>query len=365
METLPAVLAGPAEPDSDSHVTRLLLGWLMSQESENTRVAYAKDMDPALVPLVQSRERKPSRNRPRPPRVPPWREWCRATRADPVSGVTRDHVNLYARMMSEAGLSASTRQRKLSAISSWYGWLLDDDQIPVNPAIKVKRPKVDRDTSTTPGLTKDQALALLKAADEARGPQVLRTSALIAVMLFTGARVSEVTLADIEDLGTDRGHRVLWVTRKGGKRQPLALPPAVTGRLDTYLASRADVEHLPAVQGAPGGAKPHRPLFIAETGERLWEPDVWHLVRRLGKKAGLPDDLVSRFGPHAVRHTYATLYLDAGGSLRDLQDAMGHADPRTTRRYDRARGVLDRSPGYTLAAYLATDGDTESAVAEG
>jgi len=45
--------------------------------------------------------------------------------------------------------------------------------------------------------------------------------------------------------------------------------------------------------------------------------------------------------------------LDAGVSLRDLQDAMGHAEPRTTRRYDRSRGRLDRSPGYTLTAYLA------------
>lgn len=353
METLPAVLAGPAEPDSDSHVTRLLLGWLMSLESENTRVAYARDMDPALVPLVRLGEHKPPKNKPRPPRVPPWRDWCWATGADPVTGVTRDHVNLYARMMSEAGLSASTRQRKLSAISSWYWWLFDDGQIPVNPAARVKGPKVDHDTSTTPGLTKDQALALLKAADEARGPQVLRTSALIATMLFTGARVSELTLADIEDLGTDRGHRVLWVTRKGGKRQALVLPAPATERINAYLASRADMEHLPALQDAPGEPKPRRVLFAPVRGERLWSPDIWELVRRLGKKAGLPDDLVSRFGPHAIRHTYATLYLDAGGSLRDLQDAMGHADPRTTRRYDRARGVLDRSPGYTLAAYLA------------
>jgi integrase/recombinase XerD len=77
------------------------------------------------------------------------------------------------------------------------------------------------------------------------------------------------------------------------------------------------------------------------------------LIRRLGKAAGLPADLVSHLGPHAVRHAFATLYLDAGGSLRDLQDAMGHADPRTTRRYDRARCSLDRSPGYRLSAYLA------------
>jgi integrase len=65
----------------------------------------------------------------------------------------------------------------------------------------------------------------------------------------------------------------------------------------------------------------------------------------------------SRPGREAVAaldaHTFATLNLDAGASLRDLQDAMGHASPRATRRYDRSRGNLDRSPGYLLAGYLS------------
>jgi len=55
-----------------------------------------------------------------------------------------------------------------------------------------------------------------------------------------------------------------------------------------------------------------------------------------------------------MRHSFAALYLDAGGSLSHLQQVMGHADPRTTRRYDRARQVTDRSPGDVVAAYLAT-----------
>jgi integrase/recombinase XerD len=79
---------------------------------------------------------------------------------------------------------------------------------------------------------------------------------------------------------------------------------------------------------------------------------VWLTMRQLARGAGLPPELVSHLGPHAVRHTFATLALDAGVPLRDLQDAMGHKDPRTTRRYDRARGRLDRSPGYQVAAYL-------------
>jgi site-specific recombinase XerD len=59
-------------------------------------------------------------------------------------------------------------------------------------------------------------------------------------------------------------------------------------------------------------------------------------------------------GPHLLRHAFVTLALDAGVSLRDVQDAAGHADPRTTRRYDRGRYALDRAATYRLASYLAT-----------
>jgi integrase/recombinase XerD len=236
-------------------------------------------------------------------------------------------------------------------------WLVRNGHAARNPAEYLARPEVDRDTSSTPGMTRDQALALLAAADQARGPKRPRTSALVAVLLFTGARVSEITGADIEDLGTDRGHRVLRVTRKGGKRQALGLPAPAAERLDAYLTARDDMDSLPALPGQPGVPRPQRALFATGNGRRMFPADVWQLVRRLGKAAGLPAELVSHLGPHAVRHAFATLYLDAGGSLRDLQDAMGHADPRTTRRYDRARYSLDRSPGYALAGYLA---ETES-----
>ena len=76
-------------------------------------------------------------------------------------------------------------------------------------------------------------------------------------------------------------------------------------------------------------------------------------VSLVAARAGLPADLTARLGPQAMRHSFATLYLDAGGSLRDLQAVMGHTDPRATRRYDRARRTPGRSPGYVVAAYLA------------
>jgi len=72
---------------------------------------------------------------------------------------------------------------------------------------------------------------------------------------------------------------------------------------------------------------------------------VRRTVRRLATRAGLPADLTSHLGPRTLQHTFATLYLQAGGSLSDLHSAMGHADPRTTQRYDQAR----RTPVIDLA----------------
>jgi integrase/recombinase XerD len=325
MTSLLPAARGDTEADG---LRTLVLGWLATKRSVHTRRAYASDLAD-------------------------WLSWCDARGADPLAA-TEALAAGWARHLEARSLGASTVARRLSCVSSWYTWLVRGGHAPANPAAYLARPDVDRDTSTTPGLTRDQALALIAAADQARGPQRARTSALIAVLLLTGARVSELTGADLEDLGTDRGHRILRVTRKGGRRQALGLPAPAVERLDAYLAARGELAGLPAVPGQPGARMPRRALFATHTGARLFPADVWHLIRRLGRSAGLPGDLVSRLGPHAMRHSFATLYLDAGGSLRDLQDAMGHADPRTTRRYDRARFSLDRSPGYVLASYLAT-----------
>jgi site-specific recombinase XerD len=316
-----------SDPAADP-LRELVLGWLAGKRSVHTRRAYARDLAG-------------------------WLDWCADHDADPL-GAAEPLAASWARHLEADSLAASTVARKLAAASSWYDWLTRGGRADANPFARLDRPVVDRHVSATPGLTRDQAMAMIAAADVARGPQLARTSALIAALLLTGTRVGEVTGADIEDLGTDRGHRVLWVTRKGGKRQPLVLPAPAADRVDAYLAGR-DLSAELAVRKDSKGRRVHRVLFATASGSRMLPADVWRLVRRIARAAKLPDDLVGRMGPHAMRHSFATLYLDSGGSLRDLQDAMGHADPATTRRYDRARNSLDRSPGYALAAYLGPE----------
>jgi integrase/recombinase XerD len=332
-----ALVAEAADADP---VTRLVLGWLAGKRSENTRTAYARDI--GITP------------RRRAGHAPSWLAWCRAEGVHPVTGVTGLHVARYARRLAAAELSPASAARKLTAVSGWYAWLARRGHIATSPAAGIARPRLAAGSPATPVLTRDQALRLVHAADTAAGPQRARTSALVAMLLFTGARVSEVIGADVGDLGTERGRRVLRVTRGDGDHRSLPLPGPAAVRIDAYLARRAD---LADAKGRPGRPEPGHGgtvLFATGTGRRLFAADVWRVMRRLAARAGLPDDLTGRVGPEAMRHSFATLYLDAGGSLSELQEVMGHADPRTTRRYDRERQPPSRSPGDLLAAYLST-----------
>jgi site-specific recombinase XerD len=272
----------------------------------------------------------------------------------PVTEVTGLHVARYARQLAAAELSPASAARKLTAVSGWYAWLARRGHIAASPAAGIARPRLAAGSPATPVLTRDQALRLVRAADTAAGPQRARTSALVAMLLFTGARVSEVIGADVGDLGTERGRRVLRVTRGDGDRRSLPLPGPAAVRIDAYLARRPDLADAKGRPGRPEPGHGANVLFATGTGRRLFAADVWRVMRRLAGRAGLPDDLTGRLGPEAMRHSFATLYLDAGGSLSELQEVMGHADPRTTRRYDRERQPPSRSPGDVLAAYLST-----------
>jgi integrase/recombinase XerD len=322
---VPAELAIQPQDDGD-RVGELVAAWLATKRSLHTRAAYLRD-------------------------IAQWADWL-ARHGVPLLEADETAAAMWARHLEAAGAKNTTAARKLTAVSSFYGWCLRRGHVRANPVAGLARPAVDYDTSATPGLNRDQAVALLAAADADAGPQAARTAALITTLLYTGARISELLGADIEDLGIDRGHRVLRVRRKGGKTQALALPAPAADRIDAYLASRDDVTALPVIPGIVS-APARRVLFATGTGARMYRAEVRVLLRRLAHAAGLPADLAVSLSAHSMRHAFATLNLDAGASLRDLQDAMGHSSPRTTRRYDRSRGNLDRSPGYLLVGYIS------------
>jgi site-specific recombinase XerD len=249
--------------------------------------------------------------------------------------VTRPIIDGYRHTLAGA---PATVAAKLAALSSFYRYALSAELIAGNPVELVTRPKVDADYSGTQGLSKDQAKALLETA-QADGP---RSHALVALLLFTGIRLGEALNAGTADYGHDAGHRTLRIRRKGGKDGRVAAPAPVVEALNAYLGTTG----RELVAGTAGAGLP---IFTTATGKR-WNPsEAFRTVQRLAKEAGIEGTIT----PHSLRHTFATIALDAGTTLHDLQDSMGHADPRTTRRYDRARHTLEKAAGYDVARALA------------
>lgn len=237
----------------------------------------------------------------------------------------RVHVDAFCREAESNGVAPATLARRLSAISGFYGYAVDEDAIPRSP-VRVRRPRVSTESPRL-GVDREEAAALLAAS-----VGNARDHALACLLVLNGLRVAEALAVDVEDIGEQRGHRTIELRRKGGKRQTAALAPRTAAAVAALVEGRE--------QG---------PVFRTRTGRRLDRQGAWKVVKRLARAAGISKTI----SPHSCRHGFVTAALDAGVSLRDVQDAAGHADPRTTRRYDRGRHSLDRHATYAVASYLA------------
>lgn len=297
--TVARELAGTTDPTD--RWTRCVRGWLLGYASSATRREYARD----------ARQ---------------WTEWCQSLGVDPLAA-GRDHVAAYQRVLEDR-YSVATVARRIASLAALYAYLVDEDVVARTP-VRGRRPRVPQESSSS-GLTEREAARLLDAAERSSK----RDEVLVGLLYLLGLRVSEALSARVEDLGWERGHRTVVVTRKGGRRDRLPLPPELAASVDELVGDATDGT-----------------IIRTATGQPVVRSHAWRIVRRLARQAGLPQ--ARTLHPHDLRHGMITAALDAGVTLRDVQDAAGHADPRTTRRYDRRRGRIDRHPGATLASRLA------------
>lgn len=239
-------------------------------------------------------------------------------------------VTAWMGELRAAGRAEATLARRVSAVCSFYRWARHEGITDARPE-PFRRLRPNRDAGITLGLDPGQVHAVFDAA-LSRG-DTERNYAFVALLVFCGLRVSEALGADVDDLGSARGHRVISVIGKGDKPRTVPMPPAVVDALGLYVADRAD-----------------GPVFVTGTGRRWARRDAWETVVRIGTRAG-----VDKLHPHTFRHTAVTLMLDAGAPLDRVQTAVGHASPATTMAYARTRDRLDQSPVYDLARYLARE----------
>ncbi|MBA7596486.1 Tyrosine recombinase XerC [subsurface metagenome] len=229
--------------------------------------------------------------------------------------VNRHTLRDYLSHLMEKGFVKASIARKLSAIRSFYRYLLREEIISTSPVATTSSPKLDRRLPSF--LTIEEINRLLEAPDSST-PQGLRDRALMELLYASGLRVSELVSINLEQVNLDTNEIRVW--GKGSKERVVLIGKPAARALTAYLN-----------QGRPRllGKKRSNALFLNRYGKRLIERRVQRILEKYTNIAGIG----KRVYPHMLRHTFATHLLDGGADLRVVQELLGHASLSSTQIY--------------------------------
>ncbi|MCK9486875.1 MAG: site-specific tyrosine recombinase XerD [Dehalococcoidia bacterium] len=236
---------------------------------------------------------------------------------DASNAITRDAINGYIGDLNARRYAKATVARKVAAVKSFCGFLLDHGDLRSNPASQVDSPRAPKPVPKP--LTTEQVDALLAEPTKYDSPEALRDAAMLQLMYGTGMRVTELVSLNLDSLHLDGP---CWVRclGKGGKERDMEVPERVLAPLTTYLDD-----------GRPALLKGrlHQALFVNRRGERLTRQGFWLILKGYAKTAGIDGHVT----PHTLRHSFATHLLRGGVSVREVQERLGHANVSTTQVY--------------------------------
>jgi len=244
-----------------------------------------------------------------------------ATKTDASSGglwrrADRSMIRLYLSELTRKGLSKASIGRALSALRSFYRFMMREGVIQANPFAGVTGPR--REKALPRFLDVDAARRLMEAAS---GDDLIsiRDRAILEVLYSTGIRVGELVALDCGDI--DLLGEVVRVKGKGRKERLAPLGSFAVRALARYFSARG----IDPLRSSGKGAI----AFINREGGRLTDRSVREIVRKYLKKAAIP----GRLSPHSLRHSFATHMLEAGADLRAVQELLGHSSLSTTQVY--------------------------------
>ena len=226
-------------------------------------------------------------------------------------------VRSFLAHLRKEGLEKSSIGRHLSALRTFFTFLMREGRAEANPARAVSSPRPDAVLPRT--LSVAEANAVVEAPDP-EAPLGARDRALLELLYATGLRVSELVGLDLVDV--DLASRQLRTIGKGRKERVVPFGEKAAEAVRAYLPVRDALR--PA-----GGGRAREPLFVNSRGGRLTDRSV----RRLLDRALFSAEVERHASPHALRHSFATHLLAAGADLRTIQELLGHASLSTTQKY--------------------------------
>jgi site-specific recombinase XerD len=249
--------------------------------------------------------------------------WCTESDVEPM---TRSSLNLFTAGLLDGGAAASTARSRQLGVRRFAAWLAEEGEIPADPFLGIKSPKLDE--KVIEPLSDDQLRALLKACVPPKGvePKVAlrhrRDEAMVRLMLETGMRAGEVVALQLDDLDLTAG--LVTVRRgKGGKGRVAPFGPEAALALDRYLRLRRSHRLADRTD-----------LWLGDRGKGFSYDALHKTLGERAKAAG-----IEGFHPHRLRHTAAHRWLAAGGSEGGLMAVAGWTRPDMLMRYTKAQAA--------------------------
>lgn len=261
--------------------------------SDHTIAAYRRDLEklPAYLEL---------------------RDWTLS-----VSQIERFHLDDFIQYLAELGLAPRSQARLISAMKTFFGYLLDERIIQTDPTELLRAPKLGRKIPEV--LTYEEIRELLAQIDLSTD-HGLRDRALLETLYACGLRVSESTGLKLTNLYLDQNF--IRVTGKGNKERVIPIGEAAVKHLEIYLEYVRP--HLPAIK-----PEAENTVFLNRRGGSLSRVSVFTAVKKYAAAAGIEKNV----SPHTFRHSFATHLIEGGADLRAVQEMLGHESILTTEIY--------------------------------
>jgi integrase/recombinase XerD len=221
----------------------------------------------------------------------------------------------YVYHLKDLGLAAASIRRNVSAIRTYYRFLLGEGHATSDPSERLELPRRWR---TLPDVLSVNEVERLLGAPTVDEPLAFRDRAMLELAYAAGLRVSEWLQLDVKDVLFDQG--LVRVIGKGSKERLVPIGRSAIAAVALYVR-----ELRPRLEKGEGKGK----LFLNARGRPLTRMGAWGILQKYVKRAGIGKTVT----PHTLRHSFATHLLEHGADLRAVQDMLGHADISTTQIY--------------------------------
>jgi integrase/recombinase XerD len=229
--------------------------------------------------------------------------------------VTRAHLRDFVFLLKDLGLSPATIRRSVSAIRTYFSFVVGEGRLTDDPSDRLESPQRWRTLPDTLSVREVEAMLAVPAVDE---PLAWRDRALLDLAYGAGLRVSELCGLELGSLLLEDG--LVRVFGKGGKERLVPIGRGTIGSVSVYLSVLRPTLDRGRTRGR---------VLLNARGQPLSRVGAWGVVKRCAERA-VPGKRVT---PHTLRHSFATHLLEGGADLRAVQEMLGHADLSTTQIY--------------------------------